>query len=197
MQLQPHRYEHYKTLLRDLLQSVTTLIRNYVNTLKSQTPNLITQANRLWELRQRQRLVMGVETTAANNLLTASNAVYQQIYQAIESLLEALDEIAKHIEDFERISNELREEAQQNCELPTLSHCTGWLLQTLSVLQTQAKYLELHTRSLHPAAIESTTAKQLQKDLQLVKEYELNICMGIAKAERQQLDILPPLAITI
>ncbi|KAH8411687.1 hypothetical protein KR215_008967 [Drosophila sulfurigaster] len=196
MQLQPHRHEHYKTTLRDLLQSITTLIRNYVNTLKSQTPNLITQANRLWELRQRQRLVMGVEAAAANNLLTASNAVYQQIYQAIQSLLEALDEIANHIEDFERISNELREEAQQNCELPTLSHCTAWLLQTLSVLQTQAKYLELHTCSLHPAAIESTTAKQLQKDLQLVNEYKLNICMGIAKAERQ-LDILPPLAITI
>ncbi|KAH8386953.1 hypothetical protein KR093_003728 [Drosophila rubida] len=183
MQLKPHRYEHYNTTLRDLLQTITTLIRNYVSTLKSHTPNLITQANRLWELRQRHRLVIGYQI--------------HTVLCCRQSQLEALDEIANNIADFERTSNELREEAQeetQSSELTTLSSWTAWLLETLNVLQTQAKYLELHTRSMQPMAMESTTVKRFRKDLQLVKEYELNICMGIAKAERQQPGILPPVA---
>ncbi|KAH8300945.1 hypothetical protein KR044_005872 [Drosophila immigrans] len=179
MPLIPHNtHEHYQTTLQEQLLSVTALIRTYVSTLKSHTPNLTTLSNRLWELRQRHRLVIGVEEAAANRLLTASHDVYQQIYQIIQSQIAALEEIASLAAEFQRTSSELRLEG-------TISW-NAWLLETLSVLQTQAKYLQLHTRSLHPTAIEGATVKRFREDLQLVKEYELDICVGVARAERQQ-----------
>lgn len=59
MGLQPKRYEYYRKTLGASLQNAATLIRSYQNTLGGQVPQLMQQANRVWELSQRHRLVAG------------------------------------------------------------------------------------------------------------------------------------------
>ncbi|TDG39876.1 hypothetical protein AWZ03_013701 [Drosophila navojoa] len=83
MPLEPQRYKYYKTQLGDSLQSATALIRHYYTTLGSQTSQLIVQANRIWELSQRHRLLAGIKEAAAATLLSACHDAYQPIYHSI------------------------------------------------------------------------------------------------------------------
>lgn len=178
MTLEPHRTKCNNTTLRDLLQSATARIRKYLTTLSDETPKLIVHTNQLWELSQRQRLVAGNDEASSTALLSACNAVYQLIYNILRDLRETLEEIADHVEDFERESSALKEEEQ----LESNAEWNAWLFQTLNVLQTHSKYLEIHARSLTPSLVQCSTVKQFKKDLQLVKLYEANFYMGFARA---------------
>ncbi|XP_034490510.1 uncharacterized protein LOC117794130 isoform X2 [Drosophila innubila] len=176
MKLEPDRYEYYKKTLSDCLQVATTLVRNYLSMLGAQTPQLITLTNQLWELSQRQRLVA---RTAAVALLSACHAAFQPINHFIQNLHAKLAEIADHVADFEREFLALEGEPFQ---LESYADWHAWLFQTLDVLQTQTKYLELHARSLAPSLVQSSTVKQFREVLQLVKQYESNFCMGLARS---------------
>lgn len=59
MLMPPERLEYYNKSLGQQLQRLVTSIRSYQALKALKTPLLLTQANRLWELNQRYRLVKG------------------------------------------------------------------------------------------------------------------------------------------
>ncbi|KAM8718597.1 hypothetical protein ACLKA7_001326 [Drosophila subpalustris] len=144
------------------------------------------QTDRLWELSQRHRLVSGVDKTAAVALLSACHAAYQPIYYIIQNLHEKLAEIADRVAELDRECFDLNEEhcqvGHQRCQLESSADRNAWLFQTLNVLQTQAKYLDMHARSLAPSLVQSSTVKLLKEAMQLVKQYKSNFSMGFARA---------------
>ncbi|XP_023163245.2 uncharacterized protein LOC111594256 [Drosophila hydei] len=192
MPLEPQRYKYYKTQLGDSLQSATALIRNYYTTLCSQAPQLIAQADRIWELSQRQRLVAGTNEAAAATLLSACHDAYQPIYHFINQLQETVVEISTHVADFERDCQALKAELSQENELRCcpLTKWNAWLAQTLRIVQTQVKFLELDSRALLPSLVESSVIKQFKHDLELKAHYKASICMGLAQADRRS-ELLP------
>ncbi|XP_017962786.1 uncharacterized protein LOC108655535 [Drosophila navojoa] len=194
MPLEPQRYKYYKTQLGDSLQSATALIRHYYTTLGSQTSQLIVQANRIWELSQRHRLLAGIKEAAAATLLSACHDAYQPIYHSIKQLQEAVFEISIHVTDFEREYQALQSELGQVDELRccSLAKCNAWLAQTLRVLQTQVKFLELDSRALLPGLVDSTAVKQFQRDLEVTAHYKASIYLGLAEADRRS-ELLPPI----
>lgn len=97
--------------------------------------------------------------------------------------------------DFERESHALTEELKQKdghraCLPEPLADWNLWLSQSLTVLQTQVKYLELHARAIQPLLVQSASVKQFQKDLSLATHYESSFCMGLAQAEYRP-ELLP------
>ncbi|XP_064555533.1 uncharacterized protein LOC135440346 [Drosophila montana] len=192
MPLEPQRFKYYKTQLSDLLQSATALIRNYYDALSFQTPQLTAQANRIWELSQRQRLVSGINEAAAATLLSACHDAYQPIYQFINQQHKTVAEVAILVADFERECQVLTEELGQAEELRrcTLAEWSSWLAQALSVLQTQAKFLELDSHCLLPTLVQSSTLKKFTQDLELTTHYKAKIIMGLTQAVRRP-ELLP------
>ncbi|XP_032593749.1 uncharacterized protein LOC116805535 [Drosophila grimshawi] len=192
MPLESQRYKYYKAQLSELLHTTIVHIRNYYDTLNTTAPHLITQANRLWELSQRQHLVAGVDQAAEARLLISSQVAHQSIHKFLNRQNGKLAEIAKQVADFERESNALTEELGEvpKSQLCPLADWRAWLSQALSVLQTQAKYLELHSHSLLPKLVQASTVKQFKEDLQLAQHYEASFRMGLATAERRP-ELLP------
>lgn len=103
-------------------------------------------------------------------------------------------EISIHVTDFEREYQALQSELNQVDELRCcpLAKWNAWLAQTLRVLQTQVKFLELDSRALLPGLIDSSAVKQFQRDLEVAAHYKANICLGLAEADRRS-ELLPPI----
>ncbi|EDW65726.1 uncharacterized protein [Drosophila virilis] len=192
MPLEPQRYKYYKTQLSDLLQSATALIRTYYDALSCQAPQLNVQANRIWELSQRQRLVSGINEAAAATLLSACHDAYRPIYQFIDQQQKTVAEVAIVVADFERECQALTAELGPAVELKrcTLTEWSSWLAQALSVLQTQTKFLQLDSRSLLPTLVQSSAIKQFTQDLELTTHYKAKIVLGLAEALRRP-ELLP------
>ncbi|XP_030564864.1 uncharacterized protein LOC115765439 [Drosophila novamexicana] len=192
MPLEPQRYKYYKTQLSDILQSATALIRTCYDALSCQAPQLSVQANRIWELSQRLRLVSGINEAAAATLLSACHDAYRPIYQFIDQQQKTVAEVAVLVADFDRERQALTEELGQVEELRrcTLAEWSSWLAQALSVLQTQTKFLELNSRFLLPTLVQSSTIKQFTQDLELATHYKAKIVMGLAQAVRRP-ELLP------
>lgn len=111
------------------------------------------------------------------------------------SLHVTLAEIATNVVDFERESYALAEELKQKdgnraCLPEPIADWNFWLSQSLTVLQTQVKYLEIHARAIQPLVVQSASVKQFQKDLSLATHYESSFCMGLAQAEYRP-ELLP------
>ncbi|KAH8416473.1 hypothetical protein KR222_005294 [Zaprionus bogoriensis] len=194
MGLEAKRYDYYKKTLGESLQSAAALIRTYRSTLNEQVPQLVQQANRVWELSQRHRLVAG---DCSRALTTALIPLSLSLSRSLSDRLhDMLPDIGLHVADFERESYALLEELNQKnasaggCLPAPLADWHAWLTQTLTVLQTQAKYLALHARALQPQLVQSAAVKQFQQDLRLATYYESRFCMGLAHAERRP-ELLP------
>ncbi|EDW00497.1 GH11831 [Drosophila grimshawi] len=133
-----------------------------------------------------------VDQAAEARLLISSQVAHQSIHKFLNRQNGKLAEIAKQVADFERESNALTEELGEvpKSQLCPLADWRAWLSQALSVLQTQAKYLELHSHSLLPKLVQASTVKQFKEDLQLAQHYEASFRMGLATAERRP-ELLP------
>ncbi|KAH8409290.1 hypothetical protein KR009_012284, partial [Drosophila setifemur] len=185
MLLPPERLEHYTTNLGQHLQRLATSIRDYQANKALKTPQIVERANRLWELSQRYRLVKGTNEAAANALLAACQEVYEHIYRSILELVDQLANVSNQVTDFEREFQTFIEE-QKDGRIPfSLNEFVEWLEDSLSSLQNQAKYLELHLRQLHPKLlVGDSTLEAFKADLQLPEHLEANISLGLAKIDR-------------
>ncbi|XP_017852994.2 uncharacterized protein LOC108606948 [Drosophila busckii] len=155
--------------LRELRQCATEHIRNYLATLNQHAPKLNAQATKLWDLCRRQRLVAGVNDGAAAALLVACQDAYSPICETIEQLKDIVKELVSVVAEYEQ-------------KQPTCMEENLWLADTLSVLHTHLKYLELQSDKLQPLLADDTSVHQFKQELQLV---EASISMGLAQAERQ------------
>ncbi|XP_030382575.1 uncharacterized protein LOC115630088 [Scaptodrosophila lebanonensis] len=184
MALAAERYEHHRKQLGELLQAAALLIKAHETGLYDEAGELGTQASHLWELSQRHRLVVGSNNAAAATLFSACNDVFQPLYERILKLDETLAEIRNAVSDFEVQCRELQ--AEQNAPInEALAKCLAWLLQTQSVLQSQAKYLELYARGLTPTLVQQATVDQFKRELQLSEQQRDRILLGLALAEQR------------
>ncbi|XP_017064057.1 uncharacterized protein LOC108103182 [Drosophila eugracilis] len=186
MLLPPDRVEHYKTTLEPELKRLATSIRNYLALRAAKTPELSNQANRLWELCQRYRLVKGSNNQAATfALLSVCHDVYQTLRDSISKLVDELVQISTQVNDFEMECLHLNQELNENKIPDSLTQSRNFIEESLKLLQNQVKHLELHLRQLQPKFTPpESSLDAFKSDLQLPEHAEARIYLGLAKVER-------------
>ncbi|KAH8287306.1 hypothetical protein KR054_005547 [Drosophila jambulina] len=179
MIMPPERIEYYNMSIGQQLQGLVTSLKSYQALKAVKTSELPNQANRLWELNQRYRLVKGKHEVASFALLSACQEAHQGLYDIILNLVEELDEVSLQVLGFKRECLKIRIEQEASKEL------LNFLEESLKSLQNQTKYLELHLRQLHPKfALGESALEAFKSDLQLPEHVEANMALGLAKIER-------------
>lgn len=185
MLLSEDRLEHYKTSLEQQLKHLATTIRSYLCLKSATTPQLSSQANRLWELGQRYRLVKGSNQVATFALLSVCHDVYRSLQDSISKLVSELGQISAQVTDFEIQCLHLCNEQQQTKTPAALTEFRNFLEESLKLLQNQVKYLELHLSQLQPKfSAPESSLESFKSDLQLPEPAEARITLGLAKIER-------------
>ncbi|EDV46243.1 uncharacterized protein LOC6549793 [Drosophila erecta] len=180
------RLEHYKTSLEQQLKDLATTIRSYLCLKSATTPELSNQANRLWELGQRYRLVVkGSNQAATVALLSVCHDVYRSLQNSISKLVHELVQISAQVTDFETECLHLNHEQNQTKTPAALTEFRNFLEESLKLLQNQVKYLELHLSQLQPKfAAPESSLEAFKSDLHLPEPAEARITLGLAKIER-------------
>ncbi|XP_043659770.1 uncharacterized protein LOC122624333 [Drosophila teissieri] len=186
MLLPADRLEHYNTSLEQQLKHLATTIRSYLSLKSATTPELSSQANRLWELGQRYRLVVkGSNQAATVALLSVCQDVYRSLQDSISKLVSELVQISAQVTDFEIECLHLHHEQNQTKTPATLTEFRNFLAESLKLLQNQVKYLELHLSQMQPKfSAPESSLEAFKSDLQLPEPAEARITLGLAKIER-------------
>ncbi|XP_016988533.1 uncharacterized protein LOC108051092 [Drosophila rhopaloa] len=185
MLLAPDRLEHYKTNLEQQLKRLATSIRIYQAFKSSKTTELSNQANRLWELSQRYRLVKGTNQAATFALLSVCQDAYQNLQDSILTLDYKLVQISAQLSDFEIECLNLSQEQNETKTPAVLTEFRNFLKESLKLMQNHVKYLELNLRQLQPQFMAPESyLEAFKSDLIMPEHTEARISLGLAKIER-------------
>ncbi|XP_017055800.1 uncharacterized protein LOC108097781 [Drosophila ficusphila] len=185
MVLPQDRLDYYKKNFEQQLKLLVISIKGYKALKAAKTPELSKQANRLWELSQRYRLVKGANQSATFALLSVCREVYQSLQDNILTLDYELVQISAQVTDFENKCLELQKEQNQTRTSAALTEIRNFLEELLKLLQNQVKYLELHLRQLQPKFMApESSLESFKSDLELSEYAEAKISLGLAKLER-------------
>ncbi|XP_039499538.1 uncharacterized protein LOC120456664 [Drosophila santomea] len=185
MILPADRLEQYNTSLEQQLKHLATTIRSYLSLKSATTPELSNEANRLWELGQRYRLVKGSNQAATVALLSVCQDVYRILQDSISKLVYELVQISAQVTDFEIECLHLNHEQNQTKTPATLTEFRNFLEESLKLLQNQVKYLQLHLSQLQPKfSAPESSLEAFKSDLHLPEPAEARITLGLAKIER-------------
>ncbi|XP_017114449.1 uncharacterized protein LOC108137330 [Drosophila elegans] len=185
MVLPPDRLEHYKTSLEQQLKRLASSFRSYQAAKSANIPELLNQANRLWELSQRYRLVKGTNQAAAFGLLSVCQDVYQSLRDGILTFDFELVQISVQVNQLETECLTLNQEQNQTKTPAVLTEVRNFLGASLELLRNHVKYMELNLCQLQPKFMACETSLEAFKSALIMPEYaEARISLGLAKIER-------------